>query len=90
MAKPGKAPGPNQIPIEAIKWLDAKNIKYAVTLFNAWFNGEPLPTEALQATVVQIYKKGDSTNHANYRPISLLNSLYKVYATILRERLAEK
>ena len=68
MAKTGKAPGPNQIPSEAWKWLGTSNIKYIVTLFNGWFDGEKLPDEALQATVVQIFKKGDSTNHANYRP----------------------
>ena len=36
-----------------------------------------------------IYKKGDSSSMENYRPISLLNSIYKIYAAVLKRRIAE-
>ena len=43
----------------------------------------------LQARVVLIFKKGDRSDMANYRPISLLNSIYKIFAAIIQKRLAE-
>ena len=39
------------------------------------------------ANVASIYKKGDSSNLANYRPISLLQSFYKVLASLVKERI---
>ena len=39
------------------------------------------------ARVVSIFKKGNPRLPENYRPISLLNTLYKVYAGILKRRL---
>ena len=35
------------------------------------------------------FKKGDTENIANYRPISLLNAIYKVFAEIIRQRLSD-
>ena len=39
------------------------------------------------AKVVSIFKKGETDTAANYRPISLLSSLYRVYVILIRERI---
>ncbi len=44
----------------------------------------------MRARVVLIYKKGDTSKYENYRPISLLNTLYKLFAAILQRRIAAK
>ena len=37
--------------------------------------------------MVTIFKKGNVEDPSNYRPIALLNSIYKIYAAMLRNRL---
>ena len=52
-------------------------------LFNRWWVEEQIPEEHLLAQVVTILKKGDTQKIWNYRPISLLNIAYKLYASIV-------
>ena len=37
-----------------------------------------------------IFKKGDTSNLNNDRPIALLSSIYKIIASIVQKRIAEK
>ena len=84
-----KAPGPDDIPTEIVKELDADNKEYILELMVKWWNEEYIEEEELQARVVLIYKKGDTNKFENYRPISLLNTLYKIFAALLHIRISE-
>ena len=88
-AKNNKAAGPDNIPAELLKYLDAGNKQALLSVLNDWWTSETVPAELLHAQVVSIFKKGDTQNVANYRPISLLNTIYKVYAQIVRSRIAD-
>ena len=57
-------------------------------LINQWWNKGIFPYDKLQAYIASIYKKGDPKKQENYRPISLLNSIYKIYAALLQTRIA--
>ena len=46
---------------------------------------ENIDEEAQQARIVSIYKKGNTSDLANYRPISLLNTMYKLLAAIVQQ-----
>lgn len=50
-------------------------------------NSGIVPSMAKTATVVPVFKAGDKNNMNNYRPISILSSLSKIYKRILYNRL---
>ena len=47
-----------------------------------------MPNTLQLARVVSLYKKGDPEVQENYRPISLLNTFYKIIAAAIQRRLA--
>ena len=47
-----------------------------------------MPSELELAELVTLYKKGHVENPANYRPIALLNTLCKIYASLLQRRIS--
>eukprot|EP00969_Alexandrium_andersonii_P216423 9558844-Alexandrium_andersonii.AAC.1 len=49
--------------------------------------GGAFPESWNQVDVVAIFKKGSALLLGNYRPISLLNLAYKIYARVLAARL---
>ena len=85
--KPGKAPGPDLITMDALKDLTDNNKTALLHTLNEMWYSEHLPDGLAQARVVSLYKKGNPRKQENYRPISLLNAFYKVLAAVLKRRL---
>ena len=71
--------------------MDDDNLDILLLHYNEiWSSGE-VPTNWKEAIVVSIYKgKGTDTDPANYRPISLLKTIYNIFASMLQARLAQE
>ena len=82
-----KAPGPDDITTDYIKDLYPDNLEELRKMINEWWNRGSVPYEVLCAKVASLYKKGDPNKQENYRPISLLNSFYKIIAAVIKGRL---
>ena len=67
--------------------MDDVSLWIVLAEINAW-KGGALPCELAMAEVVTIFKKGKVEDPANYRPIALLNTIYKIHASIIQKRLA--
>jgi hypothetical protein len=87
--KRNKAPGPDDITTDFIKDLEEDNLEELRVLVNEWWTKCEVPHEILHARVASLYKKGDPNKQENYRPISLLNSFYKIIAAVIKKRLEE-
>ena len=55
-----------------------------------WEEKEPIPEEMLKARVALICKQGSTKDINNYRPISMLNTTVKMFAAILKSRIADQ
>jgi sorting nexin-29 len=53
------------------------------------WNNEQLPQQWNEGIICSVYKKGDRLNCNNYRPITLSNIAYKIFAILLNKRLIE-
>ena len=82
-----KAPGIDSIPGGCIKEAGESIIPFLTKLFNAIYDLHDFPEIWSHSVIVPIHKKGDTSNTDNYRGISLLCALGKVFTAILAKRL---
>ena len=89
LMKNNKSPGPDGIVTEFYKfyWKDIGQDLFEV--FQNSLNKELLPQSQYLAVIRLIFKKGERENLKNWRPISLLNTDYKILTKLLAERLIE-
>ena len=85
--KGNKAAGADGIVAELIKGAQPNILGYLVKLFNVLFSKGIFPTAWTKAILIPIHKKGSVDSTDNYRGISLLSVVSKVYTSILNNRL---
>ncbi len=81
------SPGPDGVAYRVWKSApsspDVLSMVYSVCLSNCRF-----PTSWKSSRTVFIFKKGDQQDPRNWQPISLQNTIYKVFAAVMARRLA--
>jgi hypothetical protein len=84
-----KAAGTDNIPAELIRY-GGRTLKKRMRklMLNIW-NNEHLPAQWNEGIICPIYKEGDPLNCSNYRPITLLNTAYKIFNILLNNRLTD-
>ena len=87
--KRDRAPGSDGVPAEFWQALATNDAaaNMLLRLCNACWANKAIPPSWACATVVSLFKKGDTSLPSNYRPISLLTIGYKVLAALMLQRL---
>jgi len=86
-AKPGRAPGLDGIPVELYRRFKDTFIPLLARLFTSIATLGDLPAGFHDGLITIVYKRGERSDPANYRPITLLNTDYRLYAKVLALRL---
>lgn len=85
--KEGKAPGPDRISYEFYKNASPRFLEKVVEYFNLIMAGDMVPESFKQGIIFALHKKGDFNIVSNYRGITFLNSLAKIFTGVLYNRL---
>ena len=82
------APGADRCEYAHLKRVDPSG-KILAVMFNRCQPEKDVPVVWKQATTVLIYKKGDDAGVSNFRPISLMSVIYKLFMGVMAKRLTK-
>ncbi|KAL7302344.1 hypothetical protein TKK_0005005 [Trichogramma kaykai] len=86
---PWKASGLDRIPTALYKLLPAAR-EFLTDFIVQAISGQRKVQEAdIRARVILVHKAGDTENPANYRPIAVLNAIYKILSAVLSAIVSE-
>ena len=85
--KRGKAPGPDNILMDTL--IEGEDIITAelAKLFTTCITQGKVPKKWKEANMIILFKKGNKRDLKNYRPISLLSNIYKLFTRVLTNRM---
>ena len=85
LLKAGTAPGPDGIQASLLKHASESLALPLAQLYQSLFNSGVVPKEWKVAMVTPIFKKGNSTDVSNYRPISLTSLCCKIMESVIKD-----
>ena len=85
--KPKKSTGPDGIPPYIYKGCAELLVKPLLFILNEAIKQNKFPTTLKESVISPIHKNGNKGNITNYRPISLLNILAKIFESILYSKI---
>ena len=88
--KSNKAPGIDKIRNEEIKYGGLTCKKEILDICNKIYESNKAPWQMTTNKIIPIYKKGDPADPGNYRGISLLSTITKIYNKLLLDRIYDK
>ena len=86
--KPGKSPGPDHVISEILSNNPLWWSHLLAKLFTIVNHSGVFPDSWLSSILIPIFKKGDPSLPSNYRPISLLSHIGKLYSKFLLSKLS--
>lgn len=87
--KINKAPGRDKITNNILKNLPPTWEHYLLHLFNTVMDTETIPIGWSIIEMCMLYKKGEKTDPYNYRGIALVNTVTKIFTTLIAKRLVD-
>nr|XP_049701309.1 LINE-1 retrotransposable element ORF2 protein [Helicoverpa armigera] len=88
--KMATAPGPDKITNELLKGTLEELIPILTAIFNDIMETDIIPKQWTTSHIILIYKKGQKEDINNYRPISLMSNIYKVFSKVILERISKR
>jgi hypothetical protein len=85
--KQSAAPGPDGISPRILKEMRFELVNVMQKIFQKSIDQAKVPADWKKATVTPIYKKGQKSDPANYRPVSLTSIPCKVMETVIKEKI---
>jgi len=85
--KVGKSPGPDMILSQFVKSSKDITVPIMTIMFNHIFNTGIFPDDWADSVICPLHKSGSRSDPNNYRGISLINIVCKVFSSVLNARL---
>jgi hypothetical protein len=86
-APKNKSPGEDGVTAEFYSWSKDTITTDMLQLYNSFFQTGTIPKEITRGIIVCLPKNNRPQTVSDYRPLTLLNTDYKIYARVLANRL---